>query len=395
MNKSDKKIIFTVGKELYSCAIYAPQLIEVVNFDCLPDIDFKNFISKIIENHKINQVVFYFIVESLVAITVPWSIELLVRPKKYIEIFINPLLPINHGIEDYYFWYKKPVYANDVPIIATNLEKISDIKKIILNIKSSIRFTYINEITDTLNSHYQDKGGEFNAIIPSMNDYFAVSVIDTKNHMKFLGIVRYKDEIHLDDLEKFKFFLMMKLPNFSNVESPNYRLIQSTQQNNHKLSKRYLNVNYIIFSLLFIILTILFISITLKSSNENQLSKKLDDLQQKNNELTQSISYLNKKPTNTIASMLKNIDISTPSNIYVQRIITNNLQDHTTSFILSGKSDSFLSLDSYITTLKSNENIINVDLISSFEDNSTIPSVISFDIKISIKNIGESNELFK
>ena len=188
---------------------------------------------------------------------------------------------------------------------------------------------------------------------------------------------------------------MMKLPNFPNVESPNYRLIQSTQQNNHKLSKRYLNVNYIIFSLLFIILTILFISVTLKSSNENQLSKKLDDLQQKNNELTQSISYLNKKPTNTTASMLKNIDISTPSNIYVQRIITNNLQDHTTSFILSGKSDSFLSLDSYITTLKSNENIINVDLISSFEDNSTIPSVISFDIKISIKNIGESNELFK
>lgn len=395
MNKSDKKIIFTIGKELYSCAIYAPQLIEIVDFNCLPDIDFKNFISKIIENHKINQVVFYFIIEDLITITVPWSIELLVRPKKYIEIFINPLLPTNHRVEDYYFWYDKPVYANDVPIIATNMEKILDIQKSLLNIKSGIKFTYINEITNTLNSHCQNKGSEFNAVIPSMNDYFAVSVIDAKNHIKFLGIVRYKGEIHLDDLEKFKFFIMMKLPNFSNVESTNYRLVQSTQQNNHEVRKICLNANYFIFSLLFIIVTALFISVTLKSGNENQLSKQLDDLQQKNNELTQSISYSNKNPINKTATMLKNIDISTPSNIYVQRVITNNLQDHTTSFILSGKSDSFLSLDSYIITLKNNENIANVDLISSFEDNSTIPIVITFDIKISMKSIEESNELFR
>lgn len=77
--------------------------------------------------------------------------------------------------------------------------------------------------------------------------------------------------------------------------------------------------------------------------------------------------------------------------IYIQRVSTTSAQDDISAVLLSGKAASFIALDNYISALKANKNVMNVDIVSSFEDKTTLPMVISFEIKINLKNVENSN----
>lgn len=55
---------------------------------------------------------------------IPWAPEFLVQPQSFIKLFIEPILPVNHQLTDYHFWYNQPDYLQDTPVIAGSNAKI-------------------------------------------------------------------------------------------------------------------------------------------------------------------------------------------------------------------------------------------------------------------------------
>ena len=388
MNKSEARLVVTIGKNLYRYAIYAPELVEIKEISELSDQALKDLLENAIQDYPVREVIFYFLAESLITTMIPWAPEFLVQPQSFIKLFIEPILPVNHQLTDYHFWYNQPDYLQDTPVIAGSNAKIRPLQELLLSIKSNLLFTYLNEITETLHN-YPYQANKFNAIIPSINDYVAVAIVSPKDRVEFLSIVQYKDDITIAKLEKFKAFLTLKLINWSEAASPDYKIL--TPEYKPYLPQKKFSKYYLIVSLLIIGLMALLISILISVNDLNKLRSKSDDLQQQHAKLTQLATLPNTTAKKELIPLLKSIDTATPMDIYIQRVSTTSAQDDISAVLLSGKAASFIALDNYISALKANKNVMNVDIVSSFEDKTTLPMVISFEIKINLKNVENSN----
>lgn len=388
MNKSEVRLVVTIGKNLYRYAIYAPELVEIKEVSEVSSQRLKDLLTNAIQDYSIHEVVFYFLTESLLTTMIPWAPEFLVRPQMFINLFIEPILPVNHQLTEYHFWYDLPEYLQDTPLIAGSTAKIRPLQELLLSIKSNLLFTYLNEITETLHN-YPYQANKFNAIIPSVNGHVAVAVVSHKNRAEFLSIVQYKEEVTNATLKKFRSFLILKLFNWSEAAASDYKIL--TPKYKPHASLKPTNKYYFILLLLAIILMTLLVFTIMTANELGKLREKSDELQQQHNKLSQLSSLPNTIPTKKLLPLLKSIDMTTPLDIYIQRVSTTNAQDNISTLLLSGKATSFIVLDNYISALKENQNVMNIDIVSSFEDKTAIPIVISFEIKINLKNVENIN----
>lgn len=388
MNKSEARLVVTIGKNLYRYAIYAPELVEIKEISEASSQGLKDLLTNAIQDYSIHEVVFYFLTESLITTMIPWAPEFLVRPQVFINLFIEPILPVNHQLTDYHFWYEQPKYLQDTPLIAGSTAKIIPLQELLLSIKSNLVFSYVNEISETIHG-YPYQANKFNAIIPSVNDYVAVAIVSPKDRVEFLSILQYKDDITIAKLEKFKAFLTLKLINWSEAASSDYKIL--TSEYKPYLPQKTFNKYYLILSLLAMGLTVLMVLILMTANGLGKLRSKSEDLQQQHAKLSQLAVLPNTTTQNKLIPLLKSIDIATPLEIYIQRVSTTTAQDNISAVLLTGKAASFIALDNYISMLRANKNVVNVDIVSSFEDKTTIPAVISFEIKINLKNVENSN----
>ncbi len=385
MKKNTANMLCYVGENFYEIRVFTSSLVNTYSLVDMTMDEIGRLIADIFEMYFIRGVSFYIAIESLFVVEIPWSRSLLTNSSEYLRLLIEPVLPINTNFFDYYFWYPPPKSNTDNYLIGFDISKLTDIKMLLESHNKGIKFHYSNEIHQAIKKIGPSKD-IYNIIIPSQHNFVAVGIVEKDTRFSYLQIIKYEKPLSPVNLEGFKSFLSVKFPIWLEKAAIEYKFVKPVFNIISVRSWYQKKSSYLI--MLFILLSFMMaIKIINESFSINQLVDQKQMLIQETNKVLKETTISNKKDTHNLLPFFRILSQKLPNNIYIEHTSSNNLHDHVVSFSLSGKAQSFLLLDEYLINLKSTPNVISADIISSYEDESTLPKVISFEIKITMQDM--------